>query len=204
MALLGDGIADFARIEELSARLTGTVPVVVVLGPTAPTRRALHRRARHAAYPMLATILVVDELSTSLLKHAMRCGVRDVLNLDGEADPLAPAVQRLAVTLDQGTRSSGSMSVGEQVVDGPPAQLEEVNGQVLTVFSTKGGSGKSVLSTSLAAVLAQRSDNARLPGRRRLQFGDVAVMLKLAPHHTIVDAVSVLDGWTRRCSTACW
>ena len=26
-----------------------------------------------------------------------------------------------------------------------------------------------------------------------LQFGDVAVMLKLTPHHTIVDAVSVLD-----------
>ena len=70
---------------------------------------------------------------------------------------------------------------------------ETVNGQVITVFSTKGGSGKSVLATSLAVTLAQRSDKPVCLVDADLQFGDVAVMLKLTPHHTIVDAVSVLD-----------
>lgn len=70
---------------------------------------------------------------------------------------------------------------------------EEVNGEVITVFSTKGGAGKSVLSTSLAVALAQRTDKPVCLVDADLQFGDVAVMLKLSPHHTIVDAVSALD-----------
>lgn len=197
VGLLGDGATPFVTIEELTARLTGTVPVVVVLGPScaneevlAITERVLHQ------YPMLAAVLVVDELSTTLLQQALRAGVRDVLALAGEADTLAHAVHRLAVSLDQARRvapvgsGDGGASVGEDT--GTAAELEQVDGQVLTVFSTKGGSGKSVLATSLAVALAQRSDKPVCLVDADLQFGDVAVMLKLTPHHTIVDAVSAL------------
>ena len=45
----------------------------------------------------------------------------------------------------------------------------------------------------LAATLAQRSEFPVALVDADLQFGDVAVMLKLTPTHTIVDAVSVLD-----------
>ena len=61
------------------------------------------------------------------------------------------------------------------------------------VFSTKGGSGKSVIASNLAVLLAERSDKPVVLIDADLQFGDVAVMLKLAPQHTIVDAVSALD-----------
>lgn len=199
VSLLGDGVTPFATIEELTARLTGTVPVVVVLGPSCANEDVLSIAERvMRQYPMLATILVVDELSTTLLQQALRAGVRDVLALAGEADALAQAVQRLAVTLDQAPRMTpavvnGDGGTSEGADGGPMAELEEVNGQVLTVFSTKGGSGKSVLSTSLAVALAQRSDKPVCLVDADLQFGDVAVMLKLTPHHTIVDAVSVLD-----------
>jgi pilus assembly protein CpaE len=198
-ALLGDGVTPFATIEELTARLTGTVPVVVVLGPSCANEDTLAIAERVLRqYPMLGIILVVDELSTTLLQQALRAGVRDVLALAGEADTLAQTVQRIAISLDQVPRHSsavvatdGDTSTGTG--EGQLAELEEVNGQVLTVFSTKGGSGKSVLSTSLAVTLAQRSDKPVCLVDADLQFGDVAVMLKLTPHHTIVDAVSVLD-----------
>ncbi|MEI2699223.1 MAG: P-loop NTPase [Microthrixaceae bacterium] len=197
-SLLGDGIAPFATIEELTARLTGTVPVVVVLGPSCANEDVLSIAGRvMEKYPMLGSVLVVEELSTTMLQLALRAGVRDVLALAGEADALAQAVQRIAVTLDAAPRmapavvNSDDTATGE--TDRPRVELEEVNGQVLTVFSTKGGSGKSVLSTSLAVALAQRSDKPVCLVDADLQFGDVAVMLKLTPHHTIVDAVSVLD-----------
>ena len=202
VALLGEGVTPFANIEELTARLTGTVPVVVVLGPSCANEDVLAIAERvMRQYPMLATILVVDELSTTLLQQALRAGVRDVLALAGEADALAQAVQRMAITLDQAPRLSpavvnGDGGGGGTVVGsdgGPVTELEEVNGQVLTVFSTKGGSGKSVLAASLAVTLAQRSDKPVCLVDADLQFGDIAVMLKLTPHHTIVDAVSVLD-----------
>jgi len=193
MGLLGDGVTPFGTVEELAGRLTGAVPVVAVLGPSCSDEAALLAAERvQREYPLMATILVVDELSTQLLQTALRAGVRDVLALGGESGALAQAVQRVAVSLDQGPRSAvlpaAPVPVGEE-----PEELPTVNGQVITVFSTKGGAGKSMLSTSLAVELARRSDEPVCLVDADLQFGDVAVMLKLTPHHTIVDAVSVLD-----------
>ncbi len=198
IGLLGEGATPFATIEELTARLTGTVPVVVILGPSCANEDSLAIAGRvMAQYPMLGSILVVDELSTTLLQQALRAGVRDVLALAGEADALAQTVQRIAVTLDRAPKVTQSASSDDRALpgggSGAATELEEVNGQVLTVFSTKGGSGKSVLASSLAVTLAQRSDKPVCLVDADLQFGDVAVMLKLTPHHTIVDAVSVLD-----------
>ena len=199
LSQLGEGVTPFPAIEDLAARLTGTVPVVVVLGPSCANETVLASAEQlMAKYPSLASILVVEELTTTLLQQALRAGVRDVLALSGEPGALAQAVQRLAVTLDQAPRPS---AVAVHSDPEPPAPtddtstvpLETVDGQVLTVFSTKGGAGKSVLSTSLAVALAQRSDKPVCLVDADLQFGDVAVMLKLTPHHTIVDAVSVLD-----------
>jgi pilus assembly protein CpaE len=192
MALLGDGVTPFSSLEELAARLTGAVPVVAVLGPSCSGDETLALSERiMREYPLMASILVVDELTTQLLQQALRAGVRDVLALTGESGALAQAVQRVAVTLDQAPRTAQ--------VPAPAAPVDDmgitptVNGQVLTVFSTKGGAGKSMLASSLAVELARRSDEPVCLVDADLQFGDVAVMLKLTPHHTIVDAVSVLD-----------
>ena len=60
---------------------------------------------------------------------------------------------------------------------------------VVTVFSAKGGCGKTTLATNLAAVLADggRSDVCLLD--LDLAFGDVAVALHLIPARTIADTV---------------
>lgn len=193
MGLLGDGVTPFASVEELAARLTGAVPVVAVLGPSCSDETTLLASERvQREYPLMATILVVDELSTQLLQTALRAGVRDVLALSGESGALAQAVQRVAVSLDQAPRGAVMPATPVPVHD-EPQELPTVNGQVITVFSTKGGAGKSMLATSLAVELARRSDEPVCLVDADLQFGDVAVMLKLTPHHTIVDAVSVLD-----------
>ncbi len=193
MGLLGDGVTPFSTVEELSSRLTGAVPVVAVLGPSCSdeTTLAVSEQVQRE-YPLMATILVVDELSTQLLQTALRAGVRDVLALSGESGALAQAVQRVAISLDQAPRSA-SMPVPSVPVPEDVEVLPTVDGQVITVFSTKGGAGKSMLATSLAVELARRSDQPVCLVDADLQFGDVAVMLKLTPHHTIVDAVSVLD-----------
>jgi pilus assembly protein CpaE len=76
-----------------------------------------------------------------------------------------------------------------------PAPVEGAGGdpcRLITVFSTKGGSGKSVIACNLGVVLAMRTDRPVVLVDADLQFGDVAVMLKLTPQNTIVDAVSSL------------
>jgi pilus assembly protein CpaE len=190
MALLGEGVTPFTTLEELTSRLTGAMPVVAVLGPSCTGSETLSMIERvHYQYPFLATVLVVSELSTVLLQQALRSGVRDVIALTGEAGSLAHAVQRVAVTLDRGPEHSTPAAAPVHAED----HTTPVDGHVISVFSTKGGSGKSMLATSLAVTLAQRSELPVALVDADLQFGDVAVMLKLSPTHTIVDAVAVLD-----------
>lgn len=223
-SMLGGAATPFNTLEELTARLTGTVPVVVVLGPSCADDATLELSERIISqYPLVASILVANELTTALLQKALRSGVRDVLALNGEPNAASQAVQRIAIALDHTMRTAAPVAVpqasgttttsaavegagpytdadpqrGTPAVTDPGGAVLDVQhgapGEVLTVFSTKGGAGKSVLATSLAVALAQRSDRPVCLVDADLQFGDVAVMLKLTPHHTIVDVVSSLD-----------
>jgi len=72
----------------------------------------------------------------------------------------------------------------------PPAIEPSEPARVITVFSTKGGAGKSVVATNLAVALTKRADGPVVLVDADLQFGDVAVMLQMTPQHTVVDAVS--------------
>ena len=188
---LGDASAPFASIEELAGRLSGNEPLVVVLGPSCAAVSELGIAERLInAHPNVGAILVVDELTTTLLQQALRAGIRDVLTLNGEVGQLEGAVERIAVTLDTSPRQHVPAVAAPDRAEAFPS---DVNGKVITVFSTKGGAGKSVISTNLAITLAQRSNQPVCLVDADLQFGDVAVMLKLTPHHTIVDAVGSLD-----------
>jgi pilus assembly protein CpaE len=62
-------------------------------------------------------------------------------------------------------------------------------GNVITVFSPKGGTGKTVLATNIASYLASRSKKRVLLIDLDLQFGDAAIMLGLDPERTMFDLV---------------
>jgi pilus assembly protein CpaE len=64
---------------------------------------------------------------------------------------------------------------------------------VIAVSSTKGGSGKSVVATNLATLLARRATGPVVLIDGDLQFGDVAVMMRLEARHTMAEAVTARD-----------
>ena len=185
---LGPGISGFESVEAILPRLNGG-PTVVVLGPScsdndvlATVERTLSRR------PEVGVVLVADELSTTVLQQALRSGVKDVLTLQGDTLQVVEAIERVGSSLSAAPTSSGDASAPIGIGGESGEQ-----GRVTTVFSTKGGSGKSVMATNLAVVLAEQSDGPVCLVDADLQFGDVAVMMKLAPSHTVVDAVSNID-----------
>jgi pilus assembly protein CpaE len=133
--------------------------------------------------------MVTGQVTTDLLQRALRAGVKDVLQAPPDTAQLGDAITRAAATLSFSVPTLAPTSPG-----GPTyAPSDGEAGKVMTVFSTKGGAGTSVLATNLAVVMAKRSERPVVLIDADLQFGDVAVMLKLAPEHTIVDAVSALD-----------
>jgi len=62
-------------------------------------------------------------------------------------------------------------------------------GRVITVFSPKGGTGKTVVSTNVAALLCKRYGLRTLLLDLDLQFGDAAIALGIEPEKTIYDLV---------------
>lgn len=184
---LGEQAVAFESIAELESRLPSS-PVIVVFGPAcadAGNLAALESLLR--ARPDIGAILVAEELTTDLFQRAMRIGVRDVLSAPVETAQLTEGVRRVAASITQ------SMVVRGSMVEEPGLGASGETGQVITVFSTKGGAGKSVVACNLAVSLARKSDRPVVLIDADLQFGDCAVMLKLAPQRTVVDAVNAID-----------
>ena len=149
----------------------------VVLGPTvdpaAAFRLAYDMRTERRA---LGVILVRQRVDSGLLGEAMRNGVRDVVD------------QRDISGLHKAIRESKKISAAIREREPTGAGPRGPRGRIVTVFSAKGGCGKTTLATNMAATLADRGRRDVCLVDLDLAFGDVAIALQLFPAHTIADA----------------
>jgi len=185
---LGERAIALETLDGVEERFTS--PFLLVLGPSCAlvpgvtgAEGMLARRAD------IGAILIAEDLSTEVFQRAMRSGVRDVLGAPVDTGQLNEAVRRVSATIATASPNGTFGTIATTVPEDESSEL----GRVITVFSTKGGAGKSVLATNLGVILAQRADGPVALVDADLQFGDIAVMLKLAPQHTIVDAVGSFD-----------
>jgi pilus assembly protein CpaE len=160
-------------------------PSVVVCGPTEPPDRIVEQLAGLMAFrPHCGAILIVHELSAQVLQRALRAGVDDVVAVSVEDDELVGAIGRASTRVLSRTPRKTETA-------GPTSA--PTPGRVVTVFCSKGGTGKSVLAVNLAVALSKRTIQPVVLVDADLQFGDVALMLQLQPTHTIVEAVQAGD-----------
>ncbi|HZD37193.1 MAG TPA: P-loop NTPase, partial [Actinomycetes bacterium] len=132
--------------------------------------------------PEIAVVLLRERQSGQMLRSALRAGVRDVLAASSDAESVRASVARaidLATSL-RGRLAAGSATARPEAPGGRP-------GEVITVFSAKGGCGKTFLATNLAVALAAGGSEVALVDLD-LHFGDVAIVLQLFPTRTIQDA----------------
>lgn len=185
---LGERAVALESLDGVEERYTS--PFLLVLGPSCSLVPGVTgAEGMLARRPDIGAILIADNLSTEVFQRAMRSGVRDVLGAPVDTGQLNEAVRRVSQSLVTVGRPSSLGTVAPMSPEAEPA----VGGKVITVFSTKGGAGKSVLAANLGVILAQRSEGTVALVDADLQFGDIAVMLKLAPQHTIVDAVGSFE-----------
>jgi pilus assembly protein CpaE len=93
--------------------------------------------------PGTAIVMVRDHTWNGLLPAAMRAGIRDVVDLTQGSEELRDAVER-AISWAANLRHAGTAN-GSSSTD---------RGKIISVFSSKGGTGKTFLTTNLAAALA--------------------------------------------------
>jgi pilus assembly protein CpaE len=181
-------ILDVWSLDQLERTLTERREraTVALLGPNLTGADTLRTAAwAQTAAPEVSIILVTSTLTSDLLTSALRAGVRDVLPASVGSQQLLEAVNR-AGDLSRQLRSRGG--------DAPQQVQQDTSGhKVLTVFSAKGGCGKSFIASNLAVLLAQRSGEQVALVDLDLEFGDLAIMLQLFPARTIQDAAQNLD-----------
>jgi len=172
----GAPLLSCASLRELDAKLVDGAPVIVMLGPEyARLDRLICVSAVVCTRPEVVPVLLTPRLSAKVMQVALRAGIRDVVELPVKRGELHRALDRLS-------RSCQPIDGGRQV--GPAAAPP---GRLITLFSAKGGVGKSVMATNLGASLAQRAPGGAVLVDLDLQFGDAAVMLGVEPMHTIAE-----------------
>ena len=172
-----------ASIDDMVESLSGGGPAVAVFGPSMANDAGLAEAERLSrANPEIGVVLVTAELSTGLLQKALRAGVRDAVTTTAEEAQVRRAVERV-----------GEAMVARSLRE--PAPRERVEpGRVIVAFSTKGGVGKSVIATNLAASLSLKQSRPVVILDADLQFGDVAVLLNVRPTNTTLDVAAAIDG----------
>ena len=180
---LGPGVPVLATIDDLRRHLDAHPGEdAVVLGPSVDqdTAFVLSDNMR-ISRPSLGIVLVRRRIDTPLLVDALRAGVREVVeerNLAGVNDAVK-RVRDVAAAMRQRNHADGAD--------------EGRRGVVVTVFSAKGGCGKTTLASNLAAALADGGRREVCLVDLDLNFGDVAIVLQLFPAHTLADAVPLAE-----------
>lgn len=214
--LLGGGTAVATLDELVTAVNADHEETLVVFGPSTPLSEVVGFAERcRAQRPRLGVVLLRERVDMSVVAEAMRAGVREVVDAFDHAAVLAacarsrdesrhlPAIpsarQNGRATgppgPEHGRASVPAVAATGSVANGGLAAGDEEprDAKVVTVFSAKGGCGKSTIATNLAVALADGGARRVCLVDLDLAFGDVAIMLQLDPQRTIADAVPVAD-----------
>src|SRR5256885_2255055 len=151
------------NVMEGASTLTGG-HLQVVLHATRSATLPANDVAAIREYTRVPVILLASGGSPTLLEDALDADVADVLLLPQLTDNVVFAIRKAC----HAGRRAASASGGRQ-------------GRLVTVFSPKGGTGKTVLSTNIGTSLAKHLGKRALLLDLDLQFGDAAIMLGLEP-----------------------
>ena len=173
------------HVAEAAPALTGG-HLQCILHATRSSTLPEHELAQVREHTQSPVVILASGEASALLEQALDADVADVLLLPQLADNVVFAIRKAAHV---GRRLQAEGGHGRR-------------GQILTVFSPKGGTGKTVTATNLATSFAKNDKKRALLIDLDLQFGDAAIMLGVEPEKTIYDLVVARASSTPRSSRA--
>lgn len=159
-------------------------PDAILVGLEEPVVRPLKAiEILTTAVPESPVVVVSSLADKEYLRRAMLAGARDFLTRPLPAEDLHKALTSV-VEAEQKRRS-----LAQDVLDSGH------RGDIIALFSGKGGVGRTTIATNLAVALALEAKQRQRVALVDLDLalGDVAIMLDVTPERTIADLVPVLD-----------
>lgn len=132
--------------------------------------------------PETAVIIMSVQGENEYLRKAMTAGAREFLNKPFSSDDLINTILKTYDIESQRKQRSNVTRV-----------KEEVKSKTISVFSTKGGVGKTTIASNIAVSLARSTKKRVALVDLDLQFGDVAIMLNASVKNTISDLIKEIN-----------
>jgi len=151
-------------------------PHVMIIGPgIGEDVSVMFVKKLTAEHPVGCILFTIN--STARLKTAaIRSNVVEVIQVPAEPEKIIAAIKMAAGFAEQ-------LAIREEPVE------KEKRCATVTVFSTKGGVGKTVLSINMGAYMAGLGEGRVVLVDLDLQFGDVGIAMGMHPEKTILDLV---------------
>lgn len=129
--------------------------------------------------PDTGIVLMSIQSDDEQIRQARMAGANQYLAKPFTGDELLCAVK--AARYDKRHRGTDDGAVNDTL------------GSIITVFSTKGGIGKTTISTNLAVAIAEKTGKNIVVVDADLHFGDVALFMNLLPQKTIADLANEIE-----------
>ncbi|MCM4077855.1 AAA family ATPase [Paractinoplanes hotanensis] len=153
--------------------------LLVLIGASVDLDEALMFTAyQRLQRPLIGVVLIRRTILPAEVIRCLQAGVRDVVE-EADWDKVRQATGR---SVDISKALSTSLRSG---AEGTPL------GRIITVFAGKGGCGRSFVAVNLAVALWAGGARRVLIVDLDLQFGDVAIMLKLPPDRSIAGGIAM-------------
>ena len=163
---------------ELARKL---VPDVVLMDINMPGMDGIATSEQlSASLPSAAVIMMSVQGEADYLRRSMLAGAREFLVKPFSADELTTSIRK--VREREIEKQSRATERGEVAAAAVEAARRASEGAIVTVYSPKGGVGRSTIAVNLAVAVAREGRRVALVDGS-LQFGDVGVLLNLDSRH---------------------
>jgi pilus assembly protein CpaE len=169
-------------LERALATLSQRRVDIILLDSAAPDAKQLDRLQTLAALPLgPAVILIVPPAEMVFVQQAMFAGARGFLLKPFTHEQLLDSLRQTHEVLMQQRQALTATTV-----PAPPEEMAEV----LTLFSPKGGVGRTALATNLAIALHQETRKQVTLVDGDLRFGDVDIAINLIARKSVADVLA--------------
>jgi len=138
--------------------------------------------------PFVQVVILSVQGDPNYMRRAMLAGARDFLTKPPMVDELIAAIRRAGkMAQDEKERMGSRYKSGDSASGSSGTRVSTApKGEVVLIYSPKGGAGCTTIATNLAVALHNEETPVVIVDGN-LQFGDVAVMLNERSRNSIID-----------------